>query len=144
MECLGGNGYVEESGLPRLFRESPLNSIWEGSGNVLALDVLRALARDEPAQAAIRAELALASGSDDRYDAAHRALLAEFEDLDPANARRRAQQLALLLQANLLLRHAPAEIGDAFCATRLGGGHSLGVLPAWVDRDLLLERAFPA
>lgn len=121
LECLGGNGYVEESGLPRLFRESPLNSIWEGSGNVIALDVLRALARDEAATTALRAELTEARGSNAHYDAALTGLERRLSaGPEPSEARRVAGELALLLQASLLLRTAPGVISDVFCATRLG------------------------
>jgi len=118
LECLGGNGYVEDSGLPRLFRESPLNSIWEGSGNVIALDVLRVLAREPAAVAAVRAELALAAGADPRLDAVLREL-ADLRVTGEAGARSVATRLALALQASLLVRYAPAPVADAFCATRL-------------------------
>jgi putative acyl-CoA dehydrogenase len=122
LECLGGNGYVEESGMPRLFRESPLNSIWEGSGNVIALDVLRALARDEAATQALRAELDQARGVDPRYDTAYTTLTARLAGgaSQPSTARRIAGDLAVLLQAGLLLRTAPGVVADVFCATRLG------------------------
>ncbi|HEU5483486.1 MAG TPA: acyl-CoA dehydrogenase family protein [Microlunatus sp.] len=121
LECLGGNGYVEESGMPRLFRESPLNSIWEGSGNVIALDVLRALGRDPAAAPALLAELATARGIDDRYDTALVALERTLAAVpEPGAARRVAADLALLLQASLLLRTAPGVVADVFCATRLG------------------------
>jgi len=137
LECLGGNGYVEDSGLPRLFRESPLNSIWEGSGNVNALDVLRALRRDPDSWEAVHAELTVASGADRRYDVALQQLDAAVTaqaDAEPevaqAGARRLVQSLALVLQASLVLRYAPAEVADAFCGTRLGTGPGiLGMLP---------------
>ncbi len=144
LECLGGNGYIEESPMPRLFRESPLNSIWEGSGNVICLDVLRALDRDHAAVAAVCAELEAASSADHRFQQA----LTAFKDMirrpEPAMARRIAGYLALLLQASLLLRHGPPAVADAFCATRLGGdwGHTFGTLPGGIDPSLLLDRAF--
>ncbi|TWH75024.1 putative acyl-CoA dehydrogenase [Modestobacter roseus] len=145
LEVLGGNGYVEESGMPRLYRQAPLNSIWEGSGNVIALDVLRALGAGSAALAAVTAELDLARGADARYDAALRALAAELADPDqlPLRARRIAGRLALCLQASLLLRFAPADVADAFCATRLGGdwGGVLGTLPAGTPVRALVERA---
>ncbi|MGW4943612.1 acyl-CoA dehydrogenase family protein [Actinoplanes sp. NPDC004185] len=148
LECLGGNGYVEESGLPRLYRDAPLNSIWEGSGNVQALDVLRALRRDPAGLDAFRAEVGAAAGADSRLDAATAeltALLSDGEDLE-SDARRVVERMALVLQGSLLVRHAPAAVADAFCASRLGGdwGHSFGTLPRGVDTAALLDRALPA
>jgi putative acyl-CoA dehydrogenase len=147
LECLGGNGYVEESGLPRLFRESPLNSIWEGSGNVNCLDVLRAIDREPESLDAFRAELALARGADRRLDAAFRELDAELaDDADvELRARRLVERLALCLQASLLVRHAPPEVADTFCATRLGdeGGRAYGTLPRGVDHPAIVERHRP-
>jgi putative acyl-CoA dehydrogenase len=147
LECLGGNGYVEESILPRLFRESPLNGIWEGSGNVMCLDVLRAMAREPATVEAFRAELDLAGGADHRFDAARAAFDAELADLDAIEhrARRLVERMALLLQASLLLRHAPPAVADAFCAARLGGGQGLafGTLPRGVDVAGIVERARP-
>jgi putative acyl-CoA dehydrogenase len=148
LECLGGNGYVEESGLPRLYRDAPLNSIWEGSGNVQALDVLRALHRDPGSLEAFRAELATTAGADPRLDAAAAELttmLGDGEDLEPY-ARRIVERMALVLQGSLLVRHAPAVVADAFCASRLGGdwGHAFGTLPRGVDTTALVERALPA
>jgi putative acyl-CoA dehydrogenase len=145
LEVLGGNGYVEESGLPRLYRQAPLNSVWEGSGNVIALDVLRALGSRSAALAAVTAELGLAHGADPRYDAALKRLQAELDDPDqlPMRARRVAGQLALCLQASLLLRHAPTAVADAFCVSRLDGdwGAVLGTLPAGVPVRQLVDRA---
>jgi putative acyl-CoA dehydrogenase len=146
LECLGGNGYVEESGLPRLFRESPLNSIWEGSGNVNCLDVLRALRREPEARAAFVAELELARGADRHLDAALDALADALDDEpDEAGARRLVERLALCLQGSLLVRHAPDAVGEAFCATRLGGegGRAYGTLPRWVDAPTIVERHRP-
>jgi putative acyl-CoA dehydrogenase len=145
MEVLGGNGYVEDSGLPRLYRQSPLNSIWEGSGNVIALDVLRALGRSSESLAAVTAEIELTRGVDPRFDDAVKRLSAELGDPDqlPLRARRIAGLLALCLQGSLLLRHAPAPVADAFCASRLGGdwGAVLGTLPAATDVASLVRRS---
>jgi putative acyl-CoA dehydrogenase len=145
MEVLGGNGYVEESGLPRLYRQAPLNSIWEGSGNVIALDVLRAMSRSSESLAAVGAEIELAGGLDARFDDAVKRLYGELgnpEEL-PLRARRVAGLLALCLQGSLLLRHAPAEVADAFCASRLGGdwGAVLGSLPAGLEVRSIIDRA---
>lgn len=146
-ECLGGNGYVEESGLPRLVRESPLNSIWEGAGNVQALDVLRALRREPGAFDAYLREVGLARGADHRLDAAIKDLLTELADLAgvEARARRLVERLALVLQGSLLVRYAPPEVADAFCASRLGGdrGASFGTLPHTLDLASVVERARP-
>ncbi|GHB20139.1 acyl-CoA dehydrogenase [Streptomyces viridiviolaceus] len=146
-ECLGGNGYVEESGLPRLVRESPLNSIWEGAGNVQALDVLRALGREPLVLDAYLTEVGLARGADHRLDAAIRGLLTELADLEGAEgrARRLAERLALVLQGALLVRYAPPEVADAFCASRLGsdGGAAFGTLPTTLDLASVVERARP-
>jgi putative acyl-CoA dehydrogenase len=145
MEVLGGNGYVEESGLPRLYRQAPLNSIWEGSGNVIALDVLRAMGRSSDTLAAVSAEIELARGADNRFDDAVKRLHAELGDPDqlPLRARRIAGLLALCLQGSLLLRHAPAAVADAFCASRLGGdwGAVLGTLPTGAAAPSIVERA---
>jgi len=147
LECLGGNGYVEESGLPRLFRESPLNSIWEGSGNVNCLDVLRTVEREPESVQAFQAELALARGADRRLDTALDELRIELTDDADAEirARRLVERLALCLQASLLVRHAPAEVADAFCATRLGGagGRAYGTLPTGVDVAAIVARHRP-
>lgn len=134
--------------MPRLYREAPLNSIWEGSGNVNALDVLRALARQPAAFDAYLAEIALASGGDPRLDRAAAALRESFgrggADLE-AQARRIVERMALVLQASLLVRHAPAGVADAFCATRLDGdgGFAFGTLPPAVDTRAIVDRAWP-
>ncbi|MER7804203.1 acyl-CoA dehydrogenase family protein [Streptomyces parvulus] len=147
-ECLGGNGYVEESGMPRLVRESPLNSVWEGAGNVQALDVLRALGREPLAMDAYLTEVGLARGADHRLDAAIRGLLTELADLASAEGRARllAERLALVLQGSLLVRYAPPEVADAFCAARLGGdgGAAFGTLPPTLDLASVVRRARPA
>jgi putative acyl-CoA dehydrogenase len=147
LECLGGNGYVEESMMPRLYREAPLNSIWEGSGNVNCLDVLRALYRDPETAEAILDEVGLAGGADARLDAAAARLrneLADASDLEH-RARRLVELMALALQGSLLVRHAPPAVADAFCASRLGGdwGQTFGTLPPGVDTAAIIERATP-
>ena len=145
LECLGGNGYVEESGMPRHYREAPLLSIWEGSGNVNALDVLRALRRAPGAADALFAELALAQGADVRLDAAVTRLKGRLAEASETGARRLVELMALTLQASLLVRHAPAAVADAFCATRLGGdwGHAFGTLPDSADLGAILGRGLP-
>ncbi|HEU5033621.1 MAG TPA: isovaleryl-CoA dehydrogenase [Mycobacteriales bacterium] len=147
LECLGGNGYVEDFPMARLYREAPLNSIWEGSGNVNALDVLRALGREPQALEAFFAEVALAGGADRRLDAATADLqreLADPSDIE-VRARRIVERMALVLQGALLVRHAPPAVADAFCASRLGGdwGHAFGTLPAGVDTRAIVDRATP-
>ena len=147
LECLGGNGYVEESVMPRLFRESPLNGIWEGSGNVICLDVLRALAREPLALDAFLAELDAAAGADRHLDAAVARVRAELGDLDgiEARARRVVEAMALALQGSLLVRFGHPAVADAFCASRLAGdeGLALGTLPPTVDVGTIIERAQP-
>jgi len=145
LECLGGNGYIEDSDLPRLYREMPLLSIWEGSGNVAALDALRALGREPHTLDAFLGEVELAAGADRRFDDALARLkkeLTSFDDLE-VRARRVVEQLALVLQGSLLVRHAPAAVADAFCASRLGRdwGGALGTLPPGLDLDPVVERA---
>lgn len=144
LECLGGNGYVEESVLPRLYREAPLNGIWEGSGNVQALDVLRALVREPASLEAYWAEVDRARGADPRLDDAVVGLRAGLSDLEDAElrARRLVERMALVLQASLLVRHAPAAVADAFCASRLAGdrGLAFGTLPRNTDTAGVLAR----
>src|SRR5262245_9343828 len=134
LECLGGNGYVEESGMPRLYREAPLNSIWEGSGNVICLDVLRAMGRSPASVEAFFAEIALADGAEprlDRFVDQLRAALADFDAIE-TRARRVVEHMALALQASLMLRHGDPAVAHAFCASRLDGdrGLAFGTLPA--------------
>jgi len=148
MECLGGAGYVEESIMPRLYREAPVNSIWEGSGNVICLDVLRAMQKEPDAFAAFVAELEAARGADWNLDRAVDALknaLASTEDFETA-ARRIVEMMAMTLQGAILVRHAPAAVADAFCASRLAGDHGrdYGTLPAGLALDEIIERARPA
>ena len=145
LEVLGGNGYVEESGMPRLYRQAPLNSIWEGSGNVIALDVLRALGHSSESLAAVMAEIEPALGADARLDAAVKRLHTELGDPDhlEMRARRVAGLLTLCLQGALLLRHAETIVADTFCATRLDGDWApvLGTLPPRSPVSALVERA---
>ncbi len=157
MECLGGNGYVEESGegvMARIYREMPLNSIWEGAGNIMALDLLRACARrggrNTDVVQALEAELAPARGTNALLDHFADALFARFNDAtdgggDEAGARRLAQDVALAVQAALLRRHAPDFVFDAFCRSRLAGGgpQVFGTLPSNLAFDLIIQRAMP-
>jgi putative acyl-CoA dehydrogenase len=145
LECLGGNGYVEDSGMPRHYREAPLLSIWEGSGNVNALDVLRALRREPGTAQALFDELALARGSDARLDAAVTRLEGLSVSGSEAGARRLVELMALTLQASLLVRHAPPAVADAFCASRLDGdwGYAFGTLSDSADVTAVLDRALP-
>ena len=147
LECFGGVGYVEESGMPRLYREAPLSSIWEGSGNVMALDVLRALSRTPEALEAYLAEVELAAGADPRLDAFVAGTRAEFADVEAIEprARRVVEKLALALQGSLLVRHAPPAVADAFCAARLGGdaGLNYGTLPPGTDVEAIIARHTP-
>ena len=148
LECLGGAGYVEESGLPRLYREAPLNGIWEGSGNVICLDVQRAMQREEAAVPAILEELDAAKGGNallDRTTEAVREDLADPEDFE-LRARAVTERLAVALQASLLVRHSPNAVADAFCATRLGDRWhgAYGTLPKGSDFDAIIDRIAPA
>jgi putative acyl-CoA dehydrogenase len=153
LECLGGNGYVEENGLARLYREAPLNSIWEGSGNVNALDVLRAISREPLSVEAFRKEVQLAHGHSAVLDTA----IAQVDDVvaaagqpgAQAGARRLVEHLALTLQACLLVQLAPTTVADAFVASRLGGDHGVtfGTLDAGLSAATarsLVDRAFTA
>ncbi len=152
LECLGGNGYVEESGMPRLYREAPLASIWEGSGNVAALDALRALTRQPESAEAFFAELDLAAGADSRLDHAVGRLRKELSDPSEARARYLAEGIALVLQGALLVRHGDPAVADAFVASRLadgsegfrGWGHAYGTLPSGTDTAAITRRATPA
>lgn len=144
LECLGGNGYVEESGMPRLYRESPLMSIWEGSGNVAALDSLRALAKQPEAVEAYFTEVGRAAGADSRLDDAVSRLgkeLADRSDIE-YRARRVVELMALVFQGALLVRHGDPSVADAFCASRLGEdwGGAFGTLPTGVDTAAVLSR----
>jgi putative acyl-CoA dehydrogenase len=145
MECLGGAGYVEESIVPRLYREAPLNGIWEGSGNVICLDVLRAMYREPESIEVFLAEVGRARGGDARLDATLDALekeLADPTDLE-LRARRVTETMALALEGSLLLRHAPAAVADAFSASRLGtdARRAYGTMSRDVDFGAILARA---
>lgn len=147
MEVLGGNGYIEESIMPRIYREAPVNSIWEGSGNVMCLDVMRAARRSGESVAALLDELAAARGGDARLDAfvaELRRALADPADHEPM-ARRLTERIALALQGALLVRHAPKEVADAFCAARLANdaGACFGTLPAGSAFAKIIDRAWP-
>jgi putative acyl-CoA dehydrogenase len=145
LECLGGNGYVEESILPRLYREAPLNSIWEGSGNVICLDILRAMKKEPDAVESVLNEIRLARGSDSHLDAYAARIEGDLEQTPTEiEARRLAERLALALQASLLVRHSIPAVADAFCATRLAGegGRNFGTLPPGVHFPAIIERAF--
>jgi putative acyl-CoA dehydrogenase len=150
LECMGGNGFVEDSGMPLLYRDAPLNSIWEGSGNVAALDVMRAMVKEPEGLPAFMAECELGAGGDARLDA-HLDRLREraeaaFAGDDPQFvARRLVEELALALQASLLVRHAPPPVADAFCAARLAGdsGRVYGTLPPGTDASAIIDRALP-
>lgn len=133
--------------MPRLYREAPLASIWEGSGNVMSLDVLRALVRQPRSLEVFLAEVELGRGGDDRLDAHIDRLkreLSDFEQIE-ARARRLVEAMALSLQGSLLVRHAPQPVADAFCSSRLSpdGGLEYGTLPAGTDFDAIVERHLP-
>jgi putative acyl-CoA dehydrogenase len=163
LECLGGNGFVEDSGMPLLYRGAVVNSIWEGSGNVAALDVLRAVARQPAGVAAFIEECELGLGGDRRLDRHIGLLRPRIEQLFGADgpharddeqrlrdsqfeARALVEQLALALAGSLLVRHSPAPVADAFCAARIAreGGAAYGTLPAGVDAVTIIDRALPA
>jgi putative acyl-CoA dehydrogenase len=147
LECLGGNGYVEDSRMPRLYREAPLMSVWEGSGNVAALDTLRAAAKQPASVTAFMDELEQARGMDDRYDTFINGLGDLFGDQAriEMRARRIVGDLAIALQGSLLLRYGHPAVAEAFAASRLGGDHGnvFGTLPAGLDLTPILERATP-
>jgi len=147
LELHGGNGYVETGEMARLYREAPLNGIWEGSGNVMALDVLRAIGREPAAMEALMAEMQLAAGTDPRFDAHLARIGSRIAErrFSEADARQIAMELALGLQGSLILRHSPAAVADAFCATRLedGIGLAFGLLPDGLDEAAIVDRARP-
>jgi putative acyl-CoA dehydrogenase len=148
LECLGGNGYVEESIMPRLYREAPLNSIWEGSGNVNALDVLRAMAKEPGVLDSYFGAVDAAKGADRRLDAAATALRRELAD--PVDAERRArrivERMALVFQGALVVAQSPPHVADAFCGSRLAGdwGYAYGTLPPGTNAAAIVARATPA
>jgi putative acyl-CoA dehydrogenase len=143
LECLGGNGYVEESGMPRLYREAPLASIWEGSGNVQCLDVLRAMVKNPDSVEAFFAEVAEGTGEPrlDAYVSKLRSDLADMTEIE-ARARRLVERMALALQGSLLLRFGDEAVADAFCSSRLDGdwGEAFGTLPAGTDFGRIIDR----
>ena len=145
MECLGGNGYVEEGILGRIYREMPVNAIWEGSGNVMCLDVLRALSREPDALNVVLDELETSRGANRAFDGALDALKDAFADLAGLEGRSRqiVETMAKLAAGAILIRHAPEYVSDAYCGTRLGRewGDIYGTLPAGVDQRAILERA---
>jgi putative acyl-CoA dehydrogenase len=147
MECLGGSGVMEDSPFPRLFRESPVNAIWEGSGNVQCLDVLRAMHKTPDVVQALFAELGRARGGHAALDRHVAALKTEFADLQALEYRARylVDRMALAIQAALLVQHAPAAVADAFCASRLAstGHHQYGALPRGLDTAAIVARATP-
>jgi len=151
LECLGGNGYVEESLMPRLYREAPLYSIWEGSGNVICLDILRAIAKEQSALDAVVHEVRLGTGADRRLDASISSLESDLSKLaqpgpdrslsSEAEARRLAEKLALTLEASLMIRYGSTAEADAFVSSRLAGngGHTFGTLAGNVDARLIVS-----
>ncbi len=148
MEVLGGNGYVEESVMGRLYREMPVNSIWEGSGNIMCLDVLRAIARKPQALEVYFAEIGAARGGDKRLDRAIADLEKRFAggEADEAQARHLVERMVLALQGAILVRHGDAAVADAFCASRLEGdrGGAFGTMPRGLDTHAIVERALAA
>ncbi|MDQ8037472.1 MAG: isovaleryl-CoA dehydrogenase [Pedobacter sp.] len=148
MECIGGSGVMEDSMMPRLYREGPINAIWEGSGNVQCLDVLRAMQKTPSVVEAFVAELKKARGGHAILDAHIASLLKEFSDSTDFEVRARAvvDSMALALQAALLVQHAPSAVSDAFCRSRLGlqGSHNYGTLPRTTDFAVILQRAWLA
>jgi putative acyl-CoA dehydrogenase len=148
MEVHGGNGYVDEGPMPRLFRQSPLNSIWEGSGNVMCLDTLRAMGRSPKSVEVLAAEIAPALGKNRAFDAFAARLkdgLGNPQDIE-TRGRELTQGIALAMQGALLLRHAPAPVSEAFCASRLTPNHwggAFGTLAASTDFASILNRAWP-
>jgi putative acyl-CoA dehydrogenase len=147
LECFGGNGYVEESGMPRLYREAPLNSIWEGSGNVICLDVLRAIARSPRSLELLQYEIEQGAAIERRLRTYMDELDAELSDFAniEVRARRIVERLAIALQASLLVRYGDPTVAEAFCVSRLASdwGRSFGTLPAGVDFQAIIERHTP-
>jgi putative acyl-CoA dehydrogenase len=149
LECLGGNGYVEESIMPRLYREAPLYSIWEGSGNVMCLDVLRALTKDPATLEALLAEFQSTAGADKRLDNYVTAIQERFsakasngspQSVNDYAARELTEKLALALQASLIIRHSSPAVADAFISSRLADqhGNAFGTLPASADTNAIV------
>ena len=151
MECLGGNGYVEDGMMARIYREMPLNSIWEGAGNIMAIDLLRGLRKGEAAHTVLEKELAPSRGSNDHFDQFCDTWFASVRDQvapDEVEGRSIANALAILMQGHLLLQQSPTEISSAFCESRLGRGSGatssvFGTLSASVDQEAIVQRALP-
>ncbi len=147
LECLGGNGYVETAPLARLYRDAPLNSIWEGSGNVQCLDVLRAMRKEPETVEALYFELRKAKGADTRYDDFLVQIEKEFADENEIEfrARRLVEELGIALQASILIQHGNQSVSDAFCASRLSGNKhaALGTLPTGIETTTIIHRALP-
>jgi putative acyl-CoA dehydrogenase len=145
LECHGGNGFIAEHLMERLYREAPLNSIWEGSGNVICLDVLRAMQREPESVGVLLDEIEKARGANARLDTFVEDLKRHLDDSAglQANARRVVEMMACAVQASLLIRYSSSAVADAFCATRLGGdwGRAFGTLPSGVDADTIVDRA---
>jgi putative acyl-CoA dehydrogenase len=143
LECLGGNGYVEDSVMPRLYRETPVNSIWEGSGNVMCIDVLRAMDRESHTLHAVMGEIRLGLGADPRFDRCVHELEDRIGSLakEERSARWLVGRLAVLLEASLVLRHGAPALADAFCATRLPPNEAgtFGAFPPEIDVDAVLS-----
>jgi putative acyl-CoA dehydrogenase len=149
MEVLGGNGYVEDAPLARFYRQAPLNSIWEGSGNVMCLDVLRAFGKVPAVLDALVAELRAAGGANSTYDAFSAALIDDLRRsaFEEADARALTERIALATQGALLITSGVTAVSDAFCATRLADGRwgrTFGILPAGIATAPMLARALPA
>jgi len=147
LECHGGPGYIEESIMPRLYREAPVNSIWEGSGNVVCLDVLRAMRREAASIPAVLSELVVSRGGTAALDAEIHQLkndLTHAEDLE-SRARSLTERMSVALQASLLVRHAPSAVADTFCASRLGNRWTgtYGALPSGANYEAIIDRAMP-
>jgi putative acyl-CoA dehydrogenase len=145
LECLGGNGYVEESIMPRLYREAPLNSIWEGAGNVNCLDVLRAMSKEPELVEALLVEVEPAARENAHLRAASDRLKDDLHKAEEGQARVLVERMALVFQGALLVRHSPPPVAEAFCASRLSGegGLAFGTLPAWANVGNIIERARP-
>jgi putative acyl-CoA dehydrogenase len=147
LECLGGNGYIEDSPMPRLYRDAPLNSIWEGSGNVQCLDILRAVKKEPGVLEMVLREIRASLGGNKRFDTFATKLESEVTDSTQleTRARRLAEHLALALQGSLLVRYSPHQVADAFCASRLArdGGLAFGTLSADTDFEVIIERSRP-
>jgi len=145
LECHGGNGFIADHLMERLHREAPLNGIWEGTGNVICLDVLRAMQREPETTAGFLGEVAKARGANARLDSFADKLARYLQDNSglESHARRLVEMMALALQASLLGRHSSSAVIDAFCATRLDGdwGHAFGTLPRGLDTQAIIDRA---